>query len=102
MMRFVQAISVHGKVASSAQHHLPRLPCPIFHVTADRHLRVITRVGPHQKVHIQVGASGPLAVIKRLMIVKTDAMSGMIIRIRPGGHHPRHRLLQVSREQCCR
>ena len=56
-------------------------------MTTDRNLRGLTRVGLPQKVHTQVGASGPLAVIKRTMIVTTDAMSGMIMhredRIRP-------------------
>ena len=73
----------------------PVLPCPMKHVTTDRHRRGIIRVGPLEKYILRLE---PLAVTKRIMIVTTDAMSGMIMhredRIRPGGHHPRHRLLQ--------
>ena len=59
-----------------------------IHVTTDRHLSGMPRVGPLQTVHTQVGASGPLAIIKRTMILTTDAMSGMVMhredRIMPG------------------
>ena len=46
MMRFVQAISVYGKGLLRLLNTVyPVLPCPIMHVTTDRHLRGITRAG---------------------------------------------------------
>ena len=58
MMRFVQAISVHGKVASSAQRSLPRLAMSIVHATTDRHLRGITRVGPLKMYILRLEQAG--------------------------------------------
>ena len=101
MMRFAQAISVRGKVVSSAQYNLPVLPCPVKEITSDRHLRGIIRDGLFHKVHTQDGASGPLAVVKRTMIVTIAAMRETKVhrecRLRPRGSHPRPGPLQKSR-----
>ena len=89
MMRFVQAISVHGKVASSAQHKLPVLPCPIHYTRDYGQTSSWYNKGwaPSKSTYSGWSKRGH-SRLSRTVIVTTDAMSGMIMhredRIRPG------------------
>ena len=87
------AISAHGKVV-----HLPNtfhfaLPCPVTHVTMERHLHSIPRDGLLPKIDTLDGARGPLVAI--------TAMSGTRMyregRLRPGWYNPRLGPMRKSR-----
>ena len=90
---FAQAIAAHGKVV-----HLPNtfyfaLPCPVAHVTMERHLHGIPRDGLLPKIHTLGGARGPLVAV--------TAMSGTRMyredRLRPGVCNPRPGPMRKSR-----
>ena len=92
IMRLAQAISVHGKVASSAHHNLHRFA--MSHFTRD--------YGQTSSWYKKGWASGWSKRATRGYQANYDRDDrGMIMhredRIMPAEHHPRHRLLQMSR-----
>ena len=60
---FAQAIPAHGKVVHLPNTFFFALPCPVTHVTMERHLHGIPRDGLLPKIHTLDGARGPFVAI---------------------------------------